>query len=327
MQIYGIDLSMEKFDVNCVNDSNEEKHFIVNNNVNSIARFLVKLPEDVLLCVEHTGVYGDTLLFLCNQLEVPISFISGYEIKHSLGLVKGKSDKTDARRIREYGERFRDKLKLAKYNNESIQELKELYTFRGQLVKERKMLETLIKTKSHSSYNSIFTHQKVQDVMDVLDSSIKEIEDEIMQIINSVPELKRNYDLCVSIKGIGQITTCDLIIKTGNFKTIYTAKKAASYAGVCPFPNESGKIIKRNRVSKMGDKSLKTLLYLCAKSASQHNKEYKLYYQKKQMEGKPHYLILNNISNKLLRTIYSVINTGVAYDSNYICSDPRKKTA
>ena len=77
MQIYGIDLSMEKFDVNCVNDSKEENHFIVNNNVNSIARFLVKLPKDVLLCAEHTGVYGDTLLFLCNQLEVPISFISG----------------------------------------------------------------------------------------------------------------------------------------------------------------------------------------------------------------------------------------------------------
>ncbi len=194
-------------------------------------------------------------------------------------------------------------------------------------MKERKMLETLIKTKSHSSYNSIFTHQKALDVMDVLDISIKDIEDEIMEIINSVSELKRNYDLCVSIKGIGQVTTCDLIIKTSNFKTIYTARKAASYAGICPFPNESGKMIKKSRVSKMGDKSLKTLLYLCAKTACQHNKEYKLYYQKKQMEGKPHYLILNNVANKLLRTIYSVINSGVTYDPNYTCSDPRKKVA
>lgn len=317
---------MEKFDVN-FNNNGKEKHLIVSNKINAIAKFFDRLPKDVLLCAEHTGVYGDLLVFLCNQFNIPIALSSGYEIKHSLGLSKGKSDKTDAQKIREYGERFKDKLKLAIYNNESIQELKELNTFRSQLVKERKMLTTLQKTKTHSPYNSIFAHQMAQNVITSLNHSIKEIENEIIEIISVVPELKRNYDLCTSVKGIGQITTCDLIIKTGNFKTIDTAKKASSYAGVCPFPNESGKMVKKSRVSKMGDKSLKSLLNLCAKSATQHNKEYKLYYQKKQMEGKPHYLILNNISNKLLKTIYSVVNSGITYDPNYICSDPRKKVA
>ena len=63
------------------------------------------------------------------------------------------------------------------------------------------------------------------------------------------------------------------------------------------------KMVKKDRVSHMSDKTLKTLLHLCAKSATQHNQAYKLYYEKKKQEGKPHYLILNNISNKLLRTL------------------------
>ena len=134
-----------------------------------------------------------------------------------------------------------------------------------------------------------------------------------------------NLSFCIkSEDGIGPITTCELIIKTGNFKRIDTARKAASYAGVCPFPNSTGKMVKKDRVSHMSDKALKTLLHLCAKSATQHNQAYKLYYEKKKQEGKPHYLILNNISNKLLRTLYSVILSGRSYDPNYICIDPRK---
>lgn len=71
-----------------------------------------------------------------------------------------------------------------------------------------------------------------------LDSEIKAVENEIVEIIKSDHELKENYELSVSIKEIGPVITTDLIIKTGNFKTIDTARKAASYAGVCPFPND-----------------------------------------------------------------------------------------
>ena len=40
MQIYGIDLAMEKFDVNYLDRQGKEKHFIVNNKLGAIARFL-----------------------------------------------------------------------------------------------------------------------------------------------------------------------------------------------------------------------------------------------------------------------------------------------
>ncbi|MFO7975694.1 MAG: transposase, partial [Candidatus Hydrogenedentota bacterium] len=36
--------------------------------------------------------------------------------------------------------------------------------------------------------------------------------------------------------------------KTGNFKKIDTARKAASYAGVCPFPNKSGKMEGKSKI-------------------------------------------------------------------------------
>lgn len=154
--------------------------------------------------------------------------------------------------------------------------------------------------------------------------SISKIEKEILNIISSHNEMAENYKIVTSIVGVGPVTASELIIKTKNFKKIDTARKASSFAGVCPFPNASGKMVKKSKVSSMSDKELKTLLYMCAKSSVKHNKEYRLYYQKKQNEGKQHYLIMNNVANKLLRTMYSLLKTRKPWDVNYICLDPRE---
>lgn len=325
MQVYGIDLSKEKFDVNFIDAKGNEKNSEVKNTVASISSFLSSVSRDDILCAEYTGVYGDLLVYLCNQMNIPIALVPGYTIKHSMGLLKGKSDPLDSKRIREYGERFRDKLEYAEYSEEIITELKQLYTLRNQLVKQRKSLRTLNKGRGHSPMQSISVHNHISDILDELDKEIAAIEQEIEMLIRSDHEMNENYELVTGIKGIGPVITTDLIIKTGNFKTIDTHRKAASYAGVCPFPNTSGKMVGKSRTSSFADKKLKSLLYMGAKAAVKHNKEYKLYYQKKELEGKPHFLIMNNVANKLLRTVYSVVRNKTPYDQNHICLDPRER--
>jgi len=325
MQVYGIDLSKEKFDANFIDANGKEKNQEVKNAVASISRFLSSISEDGILCAEHTGAYGDLLVYLCNQMKVPIALVPGYTIKHSLGLVKGKSDPLDSKRIREYGERFPDKLEYAEYPDENITELKQLYTLRHQLVKQRKSLRTLDKGRGHLPMQSISVHNHIITLLDGLDTEIAEIEAEIETLIRVDQEMNENYELVTGIKGIGPVIATDLIIKTGNFKIIDTYRRAASYAGVCPFPNTSGKMLGKSRISPFADKKLKSLLYMGAKAAVKHNKEYKLYFQRKELEGKPYFLIMNNVSNKLLRTVYSVVRNKTPYEQNHICLDPRER--
>ena len=325
MQVYGIDLSMEKFDVNFIDAKGKEKNREMKNGVVAISKFLSTVPRDGILCAEHTGVYGDLLVYLCNQLKVPIALVPGYSMKHSLGLVKGKSDPLDSKRIREYGERFTDKLVFSEYDKECIVELKQLYTLRIQLVKARKALVTSDKGRVHLPMQNVSVHNHLQAVLSGFDTEITAVEEEIEALIKADEELNENYEFAKSVKGIGPVIATDLLIKTGNFKTIDTARKAASYAGVCPFPNTSGKMKGKSRTSPFADKKLKSLLYMGAKSAVKHNKEYKLYYQKKELEGKPHYLIMNNIANKMLRTIYSVVKNKTPYNQDHICLDPRER--
>ena len=325
MQVYGIDLSKEKFDVNFIDAKGKEKSLEVKNALASISRFLSSVSEDAILCAEHTGAYGDLLVYLCNQMNVPIALIPGYTIKYSMGLLKGKSDPLDSKRIREYGERFTDKLEYSEYPEENITELKQLYTLRHQLVKQRKTLRTIDKGRGTLPMQSIDVHNHINNVLAELDKEIDSIEDEIETLIMADQEMNENYELVTGIIGIGPVIATNLIIKTGNFKIIDTHRRAASYAGVCPFPNTSGKMVGKSKTSPFADKELKTLLYMGAKAAVKHNKEYKLYYQKKELEGKPYFLIMNNVSNKLLRTVYSVVKNKTPYNKDHVCLDPRER--
>ena len=75
MQIYGIDLAKEKFDVSFFDltskkVSNQPSHKVVKNYFKNIGRFLEALPSNAVLVAEHTGVYGDTLLKCCMDSNV-----------------------------------------------------------------------------------------------------------------------------------------------------------------------------------------------------------------------------------------------------------------
>jgi len=263
------------------------------------------------------------LVGLANASGIAIALIEGYAVHKSFAIEKGKSDQIDAKRIWEYGIRFYDKLRFISPVSEALHELKALQNLRSQLVKQRKMLQTNLKGKEKQLMNSIKCINVQQAVIQSLTDQIKVLEKEMMLVIQNDKELDKNYQLATSVTGIGNVIATELIIYTENFTKIDTAKKAASFAGVCPFLNESGNLSKRPKVPKRSNKKLKSLLFLAALNVCNYNKEFKLYRERKILEGKHFFLVMNNVANKLLRTIFAVVKSGNPYDSMYISKDPR----
>jgi len=68
----------------------------VKNGLKAISKFILTVSERSVLCVEEMGSYGGALVFLCSQYDVKIALVLGYTVKHSLALIKGKSDPIDA---------------------------------------------------------------------------------------------------------------------------------------------------------------------------------------------------------------------------------------
>ena len=325
-QIYGIDLASEKFDVSFIGNDGLPKHRVVKNVKAQIEKFLDSVPDGARLIAEHTGVYGDMLLMLADIRGISVSFVSGYEIRHSMGLIRGKSDPVDAARIREYGERNLDKLTDSHFPSQALYELRELFSTRRLLVQQRKQLQTVMKGDKKRPYHSEVASNVKNDIIGQLDAKIDELEKKMDDIIDNDPELAKTSAIVRSIPGMGPVTTTQLIIKTDNFKRVNTAKKCATLAGISPWPNSTGKSDKGSHVSHLGDKELKSLLYMCAKSAVQCFEKMRLYKIKKYEIKKKHFfVVLNNVANRLLKIIYAMVKKGAMFDPYFAPIDPRLK--
>ena len=330
MQIYGIDLAKEKFDVSFLRSSSKSDsvtpvHKVVRNTENGIKAFLKGIAPNSVLVAEHTGVYGERLLKLCTDMNVKIAYVGGHVIHtYKSGPDRGKTDEQDCNVLREFGERFTDKLVYTTFPEEEIYELRQLSRQRTMLVEERKRITTADKTEDSRPYRSEAVKRSIRNVIDLLNEEIKNMEEEMLAIIKKHDKLSNSYDIITSVNGVGLVTAVELIVKTRNFTTITTAKQYAAYAGTAPYEKSSGKMNQGAHVSKWGNRRSKTLLYICAESARMHNKEMKLYYERRTIiDKKAHHYVLNAIANKLLKLVFSLIKKNEKYDPCYIQSDPR----
>jgi transposase len=123
-----------------------------------------------------------------------------------------------------------------------------------------------------------------------------------------------------SIPGIGRQNALNFILFTNNFKDFHSANHLACYAGVVPFPNQSGGTIKKDRVSKLANHKLKKLLHMAAMSCIRAHGDLKEYYIRKVKEGKNKMLVINALRNKLAHRMFAVIKRQTPYVNQI--SDP-----
>ena len=87
-------------------------------------------PSKVMIVMEHTGLYSYQLEQFLHQNGIRFIKASGLAIKRSLGLVRGKSDKMDARRIARYAFEKQDCLSADLPVSESLTSLQRLHSTR-----------------------------------------------------------------------------------------------------------------------------------------------------------------------------------------------------
>ena len=93
--------------------------------------------KQILFCFEHTGIYSLVLAIFLQQQQVPCIVQSALAIKRSLGLVRGKNDKADARQIARYAYLHREELPLYQLPSKNLLTLKSLLTLRDRMVQQR----------------------------------------------------------------------------------------------------------------------------------------------------------------------------------------------
>lgn len=279
----------------------------------------VCFDDNTLLVIENTGIYHRLLWSFCSKKNLPIHIGNAAHIKWSFGIARGKNDKIDSQRLCQYAYKQADELKASPALNPVLLQLKDLMTARTKLLSQINAIKVYIKELKNVSDKAIqrTLEQGYKQALDGMTSSIKNFETEIKKIIANNITLQANYNLLITVPGIGHLTAVYLICCTNNFTGKITGKQLACYAGVVPFERSSGISIKgKSKVHPMANKDLKKALHLCALTAIQFYPEFKQYYERKKAEGKHSMCVLNAIRNKIVLRVVAVVNKQKAYVDN-----------
>jgi transposase len=286
-----------------------------------LSKWLKKLCKgqlsELLVVMEHTGIYTYGLEQYLHHQGISYTKRPALDIKRSLGMIRGKSDKADARFISKYGWMRKEELTPTKPVSPNLLAVQQLMNYRDKLVADRASYQARMKEMAGQMGNAV--NPKItassQYVMDVLKQEIKEIEQAIKDLIQSDHSLQTNYELATSVVGIGFATAVHFIIATENFTRFSDARKLICYCGVAPFKHESGSSIRgKTRVSHLANKKLKCLLTLAAICAVRWDEDLKRKYQQKVAEGKPKMSVLNIIRAKLVERLFAVVKRQSKYE-------------
>ena len=312
-EIYGIDVSKKVFDIYSTTSghqqfSNDEKGF----------KSLVKmLDKEALVVMEATGYYHYRLAQYLYHQQQSVSVVNPLSVKRfiQMRLSRVKTDKSDAKAICEYGKL--NEVPLYNALTDVQTECLQLFRLLDNYLKQRTSVKNKLKGEESLGKPSKVVYHSWNRTQKHLSKEIEGIEARLLELVKQ--DQQEQLTLLKSIPGMGVKTALFLIVITYGFKKVETAKQLCSYVEITPTIRQSGSSVRgKSRISKMGNRKLRNLLFLCAFSACKHNKACKELYDRIVSKGKSKKLALIAVSNKLLKQAFAIAKSGLVYDENFV---------
>lgn len=302
MTIIGIDISKQWFDCYCP-QRRQTKQF--RNSQEGWEKFCKWGGLGVHAIMEASGPYYLGLASYLDEQGMLVSVVNPLVIRRysQMRLSRTKTDAKDAALIAQYGidqqpERWRAP-------SEVRQALRQLMSLREGLIRQQTVLRGQSEAFSQNKDVEPLVHNIIEEQRKALTKSMRTIDKRMQDL--SEKHYGPQMEALLTIPGIGRKTAIMLLVITDGFDRFDSARKLASYVGICPRIWESGSSVRgRGSISKLGCPQLRKLLYMCSWTAKTCNPGCRQMYQRLKTRGKPEKVIKVAIAHKLLRQAFAV---------------------
>lgn len=312
-ETFGIDIRKDVFDVY----SNKIGHHQFKNDAQGFKAFSKIVTPKALVVMEATGYYHYRLAQFLYKNNHLVSVVNPLSVKRfiQMKLAKVKTDKSDAKAIFDYAQFNEVPLYTALTDVQS--ECLQLFRLLDSYLKKRTATKNKLHGEEVLGIVSKFVYRSLKRDLKHLDKEVTALEERLLELVKQ--EQQQQLTLLKSIPGMGVKTALFLIIVTDGFSKFENASQLCSYVGITPTIRESGSSVRgRSRISKIGNKKLRNLLFLCAFSACKHNKGCQEIYERIVNKGKSKKLALIAVANKLLKQAFAIAKSGRPYDENFV---------
>jgi len=202
------------------------------------------------------------------------------------------------------------------------------YPVSGQVARVR--VGSILKIKGISRQKAETLKEKAKVSVGIKDDrllgqAIKGIVNQLIGLKKTIKEEKQYLEshytspdvaLLNDIKGIGVYTAIGAVMEIEDVTRFDKASKMASYFGVHPLNRQSGDGVWETKMSKQGRASYRSILYMGARNAVNHNPYFKEIYDKFRAKGMSDGEAIGVIMHKLTRVFYGILKSKKPFDPN-----------
>ena len=267
--------------------------------------------------MEATGVYHQRLAMYLYQQGYGVSIMQSGRVKRYAQSLpqRSKTDLLDSKMLAMLG--CERELPLWEPPRKVLLELKALSRERMALIRDRVTNNNRMDAIASSTFQHCGEIKRYKRRIKLLESQIKEVEEEMKTLLAKDAELSEKMDYLESIPGVSFITAATIVGETMGFAGITSAKQLTSYAGYDVVIRESGTYKGKSTISKKGNRHIRRVLHMPSMTSVRMNPTLKPFYDRlKSKKAKP-IIALVAVQRKLLVLMYSLWKNEIYYDPEY----------
>jgi len=299
--------------------SQKSKEFIQIPNTLAAIQSKFSHPEfdKTLFVLEATGTYSAKLLHKLSHLNRPISVVSPYQSKCYMASkgITNKNDKNAAFCLAAMGKN--EELRLYKAPTMEMQQRKQIFSTYRAMQKQNQMLSNQIHALEQYPKTNELALKSLQQVQEQVKLQLAALEEQLYKASKD-PEFKEKMKHGSSVIGIGKKTAEAILLATNGLGSFETVASVAKCLGITPQSHRSGTSINRKGgITKFGNSSVRSLLFMCTRSAIQHNKACKDLYNRMRANGKPHKVAAVAVMHKLVKQFFACVKFKRMFDNDF----------
>jgi transposase len=273
----------------------------------------------VRFVMEATGIYHESLAYFLHDHGQEVSIVLPNKISNYVRTLETKTitDQTAARAIAQFG--LERKLDRWEAPTGVYRQLRQLTRERSQLIEERTVVKNQMHAEQWGAFSSKKTIDRCKKRIALLDKQEVEIRGELDELIATDSDVQRFIMLACTIPGVGRLTAVTVLGETNGFDLIRNKRQLTSYAGLDIREKQSGSSVKgKARISKRGNKYLRSAMHFPALTAIRHDERYKAVFARLVARHGIKMKAAVAIQRKLLELIYVVCKTQQPFDKHHL---------
>lgn len=295
----GIDVSKDRLDV-ALRPSGET--FVVERNAAGLEILVGRLRElsPHLVALEATGGFETVVAAALAGATLPVVVVNPAQVRAFAKAIgqRAKTDPIDAAVIAHFAEATKPEPRPLP--DKATRLLADLIARRRQIVE-------MIGAERQREKRMTVPHlrKSIARLIKVLEKELAGLDIDIRDAVRGSPAWRDKEDLLVSVPGIGPIIARTLIAELPELGQL-GRKQIAALAGLAPFTRQSGQWRGRSFIGG-GRTAVRTVLFVGAMVASQHNPVLKAFFDRLVAAGKPKMVALIAVARKLLTTLNAIL--------------------